>query len=65
MVIVDENFVETPEIYGFQGMPALRKIFQKTTLEPHEADCCFLAFDQAYEDKIFTLSAEERWVDLG
>ena len=65
MVIVDEDFVESPEIYGFQGMPALKKIFQKTSLEPNEANYCFIAFDQAFEDKIFSLSAEERWVDLG
>ena len=60
MVLVNDDFIETNDIFGYQGMPALKKIFEISTMEQAESHHCFMAFDQAYEDKIFSLPAEER-----
>ena len=60
MVIVDENFCLLPNIYGYNGLPAFRKIGVKTTLFKKGSDTLFDAFSEAFEERLYVRKKFEK-----
>ena len=60
MVIVDENFCLSPNVYGFNGLPAFKIIGVKTTLFKKGSDTLFDIFSKAFEESLYVQKKFEK-----
>ena len=60
MVIVDEDFCLSPNVYGCDGLPAFQKVGVKTTLFKKGSDTLFDVFSQAFEECLYVQKKFEK-----